>query len=977
MSTTISAGEAYVAITCDNTALVRGLQEVASKIDETSRIIAAKETNLTPKVEIDPKPAVDALNDIRSAAESLEKKGRDLNIVFAIDLGTVFHTIKGAALEATQLLGGVGDQFDKMSQRVGVSTDALSEYGHAATMCGADISNIEGALRSMATLTLNASNGQTKATATFKRLGVELDSFRRMTPEEQFDLLASKIASIEDPTRRAAEAMKVFGSDGQKLLPLFASGADGLAQMREEARALGVSIDPVAAKMGADFTDATTRLKESLKGVGLTIAQVLAPTFIDAFNGVAKLISSLTQWARENPILSQTIMTTMGVLVAWIAAVKGASMASTIWAANLVKLKQAITMIQALTGATTALGAMGTVALAAAAAAAVLYVAKLMSASKEINKIQTAAQTTLENGNTERATSKTEIEELELLRKKQAEQKLSTEELARAAEIVAGLKSKYKDVAYEVDTTNGKIKAAAGAQERLNRAMLEQKRNELKNSIAEKQNNIRSGALMRDMADKEVSDVEATIGKQRGSFKMNWAYKDEINPNGGPVQDLKDIKVWQLKLDKDFKKKYMDERKKQEKEIHDQEAQLKALEEALAEPIKEEQLTNITSADLEEGASAIAGFIGKTTVEIKTAVQTQCDAIDEERDKLVKKLRGLIDPSGELDWNDSEKVAEFIGKDANAKILKEQLDSVEASATKQKEDVRQKAEEEANARLAQLDKNNPYNDPDKTAERRINEVRAARAKDREQLEKQRDAAPRRERDYYDKEIEESRKKEQQEIQKIRDNLYDERARKKADEEIEKIRERTAAYKEQLQALIDIENAKGDAKDENVIQSLTERMNAADSDAQKQEEQARKNAQKEEAQKKENDNQRLQTSIDRMVDRFGSPFEKLELAERNLQNAFNQLASANEEGDNEKIASALDRLGEAQEKYLDAQEAAGKLDRAVKSLGGTFDAWQAMSLTQQVNLEKKAYDEARTQTRYLAQIARNIGTAKFA
>ena len=89
----------------------------------------------------------------------------------------------------------------------------------------------------MAAATLNASNGQAKATATFKRLGVELDSFRRMTPEEQFDLLASKIASIEDPTTRAAEAMKVFGSDGQKLLPLFASGADGLAQMREEARA--------------------------------------------------------------------------------------------------------------------------------------------------------------------------------------------------------------------------------------------------------------------------------------------------------------------------------------------------------------------------------------------------------------------------------------------------------------------------------------------------------------------------------------------------------------------------------------------------------------------------------------------------------------------------------------------------------------------------------------------------------------------
>lgn len=301
-SGTVSAGEAYVAVTCDNNALIRGLQEVAAKIDETSRIVAAKESSLTPVIKIDPKPAVDALKEISEAAKQTKKDGEELDNVFVITAGDVFNFLRGAATKAANLLGNLGDQFDKMSQRVGVSTEALSEYGHAATMCGGDISNIEGALKSMASLTLNAANGQGKATATFKRLGIEMESFRRMTPEEQFDLLAQKIASIEDPTIRAAEAMKVFGGDGQKLLPLFASGADGLAEMREEARRLGVSIDEDSAKMGADFTDATTRLQESLKGVGLTLANALTPMLIKAFNGIAEAISSITQWARENPI---------------------------------------------------------------------------------------------------------------------------------------------------------------------------------------------------------------------------------------------------------------------------------------------------------------------------------------------------------------------------------------------------------------------------------------------------------------------------------------------------------------------------------------------------------------------------------------------------------------------------------------------------------------------------------------------------
>ena len=142
--------------------------------------------------------------------------------------------------------------------------------------------------------------------------------------------------------------------------------------------------------MGADFIDATTRLKESLKGVGLTIAQVLAPTLINAFNGVAKIVSSLIQWTRENPILAQSIMTVGGVIAGWIAVTQGAAKATTIWAANLAKLKQVMTMIQTLTGAATAFGAAVTVALAAAAA--VLYIAKRNDAAKNAPKIETDNQ---------------------------------------------------------------------------------------------------------------------------------------------------------------------------------------------------------------------------------------------------------------------------------------------------------------------------------------------------------------------------------------------------------------------------------------------------------------------------------------------------------------------------------------------------------------------------------------------------------
>ena len=49
---------------------------------------------------------------------------------------------------------------------------------------------------------------------------------------------------------------------------------------------------------------------------------------------------------------------------------------------------------------------------------------------------------------------------------------------------------------------------------------------------------------------------------------------------------------------------------------------------------------------------------------------------------------------------------------------------------------------------------------------------------------------------------------------------------------------------------------------------------------------------------------------------------------------------------------------------------------MKSLGGSFDAWQAASLSTKNSTDKKLYDETRTQTRYLAEIARRVGVAAF-
>ena len=114
----------------------------------------------------------------------------------------------------------------------------------------------------------------------------------------------------------------------------------------------------------------------------------------------------------------------------------------------------------------------------------------------------------------------------------------------------------------------------------------------------------------------------------------------------------------------------------------------------------------------------------------------------------------------------------------------------------------------------------------------------------------------------------------------------------------------------------------------------------------------------------------------MVSRFGTPLEKLAVADESLRNAYGALVEAQKEGDSEKIAAALSKLGDAQEQYMTVADAQKSIGRGLKSVGGSFDAWQAMSLTSSRDANQRLYDETRRQTHYLAEIARNVG-ARFA
>ena len=192
----------------------------------------------------------------------------------------------GAALgapivAAARNFAKVGDTLDKMSQRTGVSTNALSELGFAAEQSGSDLETLEKGVRSMQRNVTDLGRGLSTQVSAFGRLGLAYADLENLSPEQQFEVVADRISLLQNETIRAATAMQVFGRSGQQLLPLLNSGAQGIEALRRQARDLGLSIDPDSAKAAAELTDQVNILARVLKVTLFSAGQAVSPLFID------------------------------------------------------------------------------------------------------------------------------------------------------------------------------------------------------------------------------------------------------------------------------------------------------------------------------------------------------------------------------------------------------------------------------------------------------------------------------------------------------------------------------------------------------------------------------------------------------------------------------------------------------------------------------------------------------------------------
>jgi hypothetical protein len=258
-------------------------------IGKVSAIFTASTSGLT----VGARQAGSAMRSLQAEVSGL--RGSMATLV-AINGAQLFGSIVSGVSQAVRSMVSMGqaqaeviDGQSKMAARLGMTYGEFAGLALAGDLAGVSMETIGAAATKADVAFVKASQGSKQAQAAFSRLGLNLEQLSGMNASERFDAIAGAIAGLPTEAERAAAAVQLFGKAGAQLLPLFAGGAEGIAQAREQAERLGLALTTAQGQDVEAMNDAFTLAGQAINGVVQQVVAYLAP----AIQGVADTFTNL------------------------------------------------------------------------------------------------------------------------------------------------------------------------------------------------------------------------------------------------------------------------------------------------------------------------------------------------------------------------------------------------------------------------------------------------------------------------------------------------------------------------------------------------------------------------------------------------------------------------------------------------------------------------------------------------------------
>ncbi len=261
------------------------LSEIGEKGERSLKKIEAAAIPASGGLKLLSSAANDAKFQLEAATERLGMLGSVLGKLGPAGL------IAGASIAALGVgmtalvlpVARVGDEFFKLSQKTGVSVEALTALDYAAKLSDVTTEGLTKALQKLSIAMFDSRFEGAEGSKVLKALGVAAtDTTGQMRPTEAVLLdLAEKFARMPDGADKAALAVKLFGKEGLEIIPFLNQGREGIAALMDEAQRLGLVMSEDVARASEAFNDNLTRLSAIFEGVQRQIGAAVIPILAD------------------------------------------------------------------------------------------------------------------------------------------------------------------------------------------------------------------------------------------------------------------------------------------------------------------------------------------------------------------------------------------------------------------------------------------------------------------------------------------------------------------------------------------------------------------------------------------------------------------------------------------------------------------------------------------------------------------------
>lgn len=197
----------------------------------------------------------------------------------------------GIALSVRAIAGFVGrtleaaENLKNLSDRLGVSVEALSELQYAAKIADVPLERLTQSMQFLARAVGTGNKG-------LAELGLSVQQLRALSIDQQFKAVSAALAQVGDKSKQVALAMQLFGRGGAEILQLVGD----LEKLTQEAHTVGAVITDEMATAAAEARDNMDRLRASSDALGTVLGVKLVPFLNAATKALTELIGGVSQY---------------------------------------------------------------------------------------------------------------------------------------------------------------------------------------------------------------------------------------------------------------------------------------------------------------------------------------------------------------------------------------------------------------------------------------------------------------------------------------------------------------------------------------------------------------------------------------------------------------------------------------------------------------------------------------------------------